>query len=203
MAYRSQEFCCLFSLASLQHAMSQTPSIASKIHHDVWLTSTSFSSIPLCLSTLPQFYFYPTPLLLCKDSFSVMLYWFFGNFIPHTLILLICQALYIHISFLHYVPTNKLQTKLNKTTTTKKPTYQQFFFHPHAIGSCSVSCSIPVLSKQSHLQNVHCNQWLVCFKASGTPLSLGPHWNSLWIVCCCPKPWRSCSYYSAVPSSRS
>lgn len=121
MAYRSQEFCCLFSLASLQHAMSQTPSIASKIHHDVWTTSTSFSSILLCLSTLPQFYFYPTPLLLCKDSFSVMLYWFFGNFIPHTLILFICQFLYIHISFLHYVPTNKLQTKLNKTN--KNPTY--------------------------------------------------------------------------------
>lgn len=119
MAYRSQEFCCLFSLASLQHAMSQTPSIASKILHDVWPTSTSFSSIPLCLSTLPQFYFYPTPLLLCKDSFSVMLYWFFGNFIPHTLILFICQFLYIHISFLHYVPTNKSQIKLNKTN--KKP----------------------------------------------------------------------------------
>lgn len=138
MAYRSQEFCCLFSLASLQHAMSQTPSIASKIHHDVWLTSTSFSSIPLCLSTLPQFYFYPTPLLLCKDSFSVMLYWFFGNFIPHTLILLICQALYIHISFLHYVPTNKLQTKLNKTTTKKTPptNSSSFILVPLGVAVC-------------------------------------------------------------------
>lgn len=38
-----------------------------------------------------------------------------------------------------------------------------------------------------------------------TLLTLGPHWDSSWLSCCCPVSWSSCSFRSAghVPSHAS
>jgi hypothetical protein len=54
----------------------------------------------------------------------------------------------------------------------------------------------------SLLANVHCNDSLVWYEASGFCYSIdtGPHWDFSWISCCCSVSWRYCSFESVGPA---
>lgn len=55
---------------------------------------------------------------------------------------------------------------------------------------------VTVCHTEHPLANVHCNESLVCFEASGFCCVINCYRDFSQISCCCPVSWRSCSFGS-------
>lgn len=55
---------------------------------------------------------------------------------------------------------------------------------------------VTVCHTEHPLANVHCNESLVCFEASGFCCVINCYRDFSQISCCCPESWRSCSFGS-------